>query len=264
MIRGPVQSLSSLPKSDILMSSRAKPRDLLMKSKTISEIPGWLTPHEGQFLEKAAFAQKYRAGVIVEIGSFQGRSTIRLAQSGEIVYAIDPHKGICSGGKMGSTLLKFRKNISAAGVSKQVVPIVKTSKEAARRWNKPIKLLYIDGLHEYDHVMEDFALWSPFVAGGGMIAMHDAFCALPGPADVAMRHMVYGPDYKEAGVIGSIMYGVKGKATFFSRLNKLRNQLVIELAQAIHRTSWVPGGIKFVLVHRFLRIFLINQFTSFM
>ncbi len=229
----------------------------------LKDVPGWLTIHEGQFLEKAALAQKRKAGAIVEIGSFRGKSTIWLTLAGDRVWAVDPHEGKYSGGRTASTLPGFLKNLSRAGVRTLVTPVVKTSMAAARTWHRPIKLLFIDALHDEAHAKEDVMLWSPHVVEGGMVAMHDAFCGWQGAGDVAMRNIVYGGAYREIGVIGSIIYGVKGRPGVVSRLNKLRNQLVIELCMGIYRTMWIPKGVAFVLVHRFLRIFLVNRFTSF-
>ena len=229
----------------------------------LKDVPGWLTIHEGQFLEKAALLQKRKSGAIVEIGSFRGKSTIWLSLAGDRVWAIDPHKGEFSGGRTASTLPGFLKNLSRAGVRTLVTPVLKRSKDAARSWHRPIKLLFIDALHDEVHAKEDYMLWSPHVVAGGMVLMHDAFCGWQGAGDVAMRHIAYGGAYREIGVIGSIIYGVKGKPWVVSRMNKLRNQLVIELCMGIYRAAWIPRGVAFVLVHRFLRIFLINRFTSF-
>ncbi|MGH7203322.1 MAG: hypothetical protein ACREHC_02660, partial [Candidatus Levyibacteriota bacterium] len=59
----------------------------------VSNIPGWLTVKEAQFLETIVLRTEKRKGEIVEIGSFCGKSTICLAQSSGKVYAVDPHKG---------------------------------------------------------------------------------------------------------------------------------------------------------------------------
>lgn len=229
----------------------------------VSAIPGWLTIHEGQFLEKVVLFLNGNQGAIVEIGSYMGKSTICLAQSKEKVYAIDPHKGAFSGGKTKPTLSAFLHNLKRAGVSAWVSPIVKTSKDAAGSWTKPIKFLFIDGLHDFDHALEDFTLWSKFVGTDGIVAMHDAFCGWEGAGDVAMRHIVYSPDFGEIGVVGSIIYGKKGKLSAFGTLDRLRNQLSIELCQAINRVVWIPKGVKFILIHKFLRICLVNRFTSY-
>lgn len=226
----------------------------------MNQIKGWLTGHEGQFLEKVVRYLAPRDGAIVEIGSYLGKSTIQLAQSGETVYAVDPHKGEVSGGKMKPTLSEFLHNLKTAGVSAHVKPIVKTSKEASRSWKLPVKFLFIDGLHDYNHAREDFSLWSTFVPTGGIIAMHDAFCGWEGAGRVAMRDIVYSPDFKEIGVVGSIIYGVKGRP---KALQKVFKQCVIELCSSIYKSSWIPNRIQFILVHKFLRILLVNRFTSF-
>ena len=229
----------------------------------VKDIPGWLTKHEGEFLEKATKSLKSVRGTIVEIGSFCGKSTIWLAQSGETIYAIDPHEGVVSGGKTNPTHKAFLKNLRLAGVDTCVKPIIQTSKDAARDWNKPLKLLFIDGLHDFEHASEDFSLWSPFMVDGGIIAMHDAFCGWEGAHDVAMRHIVYGKEYSEIGVVGSIIFGIKGHSSIRSRIQKIYNQLFIELCSGIYKLRWVPKRIQFILVHRFLKIFLLNRFSSF-
>jgi hypothetical protein len=90
--------------------------------------------------------------------------------------------------------------------------------------------------------------------------MHDAFCGWDGAGRVAMREIVYSPDFKEIGVVGSIIYGVKGKS---GGIQKVFRQCVIELCSSIYTMKFVPKWIRFILVHRFLRIFLLNRFSSF-
>ena len=92
------------------------------------------------------------AGVIVEIGSWKGKSTVALARGAakvhrEKIYAIDPHKILPEEGYLEDTEADFRNNLSKAGVENQVVPLVTTSEDAARGWDKPIRMLWIDGDH---------------------------------------------------------------------------------------------------------------------
>ena len=51
--------------------------------------------------------------------------------------------------------------------------MIMTSEEAAHGWNKPIRLLWIDGDHRHESTKLDFALWEPHVVEGGILAMHD-------------------------------------------------------------------------------------------
>jgi tetratricopeptide (TPR) repeat protein len=54
-----------------------------------------------------------------------------------------------------------------------VVPIVASSAEAVRRWQGPIRLLFIDDDHSYEESRQGFELWSPFVVPHGIICFHD-------------------------------------------------------------------------------------------
>ena len=179
------------------------------------------------------------------------------------MYAIDPHKGKVSGGQFQRTYRSFLRNISKAGVRKRIVPIVKTSVDANRSWRKPVKLLFIDGLHDELHALEDYRLWSRQIIDGGIVAMHDAFCGWEGAGSVASANIVRNDRYGEIGVIGSIIYGIKGKTKGILRIKRLCNKLVIELCINIYKSHWIPKRIQFILVHKILRILLINRFTSF-
>lgn len=144
-------------------------------------VDGWLSRREGEVLYRLAQSCRRGHGVIVEIGSWKGKSTTWLAGgsiSGQsvLVYAVDPHIGFPdvpeTYGRMW-TFDEFMDNIRAAGVEDVVVPIVKTSVEAAAEFNESISLLFIDGVHEFDYVKADFESWFPLVAVGGTIAFHD-------------------------------------------------------------------------------------------
>lgn len=230
----------------------------------LKNVPGWLSVHEGLFLEKAVMSVSRKDGAIVEIGSFLGKSTIWMAMTGEKIYAVDPHKGTFSGGKTKPTYPLFIRNLSKAGVRKHVQPIVKTSKEAAKTWKKPIKFLFIDGMHDKNHAHEDYTLWSPYVTSGGIVAMHDAFCGWHGAGDVATHAIVQNPQFGEIGVVGSIIWGKSGKAYGFAGLKRTVTGMIINCCQIIHRAGLLPERLKFVIIHRFLRVFLINRFTSFL
>jgi MMP 1-O-methyltransferase len=135
----------------------------------IADIPGWLTDEEGEALYE--LARRCRGiGVIVEIGSWKGKSTVCLglgSRAGEsvAVYAIDPHADYRFG--------DFKTNVERAGISELVRPIASLSQAAADGFDEPIELLFVDGSHEYDLVLEDFEKWVPKVVDGGWVAFHD-------------------------------------------------------------------------------------------
>src|SRR3989442_10815319 len=128
-----------------------------------SGIGGWLADHEGRPLYELARRCTGR-GVIVEIGSWKGRSTIWLASGSKAgsavsVHAIDPHVGSPehrSGGIPVATFDEFRANVARAGVDDIVVPLVKPSLEVAASFQRPVELLFIDGDHSYEAVLADF------------------------------------------------------------------------------------------------------------
>lgn len=227
----------------------------------LNNLPGWLTIHEGQFLTKAARQVQKIKGVVVEIGSFQGKSTIYLALANNLVYAIDPHQGVFSGGKTKPTYAAFLHNLQAAGVSQKVKPFMTTSAKAAQNWKQPIKLLFIDGLHDETNARGDFELWFPFLVDAGVVAMHDSFCAWPGAGRVALAKIVNAPGFKEIGVVGSIIYGIKGQAGELGKLNLVRNRILINLALKLNDQNLLSAWLRFILIHGLIRLFLLNEFT---
>ncbi|HEX7041977.1 MAG TPA: class I SAM-dependent methyltransferase [Patescibacteria group bacterium] len=229
-------------------------------------VDGWLSFHEGFFLYKASVeVSKLNRGEIVEIGSWLGKSTICLAiGSGKsVVYAVDPHKGEFSKGnglgKSAPTFKEFVSNLKKANVNEKVVPIVKTSEDAAKKWNKKIKLLFIDGLHDIKHAREDYDLWSKFLIKDGIIALHDAFCGHVGPEKVVLESFLASAFYKEIGVVGSIIYAKKGKPNLWEKLNLFRTKKLIKLALILNKKEF---RFKFFLIHRIFKLLLINKYTS--
>jgi len=190
-------------------------------------VAGWLRPLEGEFLYNAA-KKCPKDSVIVEIGSWKGKSTVYLASGSKdgnknTVYAIDPHTGSSEHKKKFGkvwTFEEFKKNINKAGVDDVVVPLVKTSEAAAKNWNKKIGLLWIDGAHEYEMVLLDYQLWSPHLVKGGVIAFHDS--QDKGPKKVVNKHLYSGNRFKNVGFIDGITYAtLVDNISITDRLTKL-------------------------------------------
>jgi len=189
--------------------------EMTLVKRITRNVEGMLSDREGRFLYDAAKSCRGK-GVILEIGSFKGKSTIWLARgsqsgSGVKVYCVDPfietNNYRRSKGEI-SLLAAFSKNISDAGVSDTVVPFVGTSAERAKDWDRPIELLWIDGDHSYEMVRLDFELWSPHLVEGGIIAFHNTLWTA-GPRRV-LRESIYGSRYfKDIGLVGKITYARK-------------------------------------------------------
>jgi len=183
----------------------------------MENVEGWLQEKEGEFLYRTA---KNVSGehAIVEIGSWKGKSTICLALGSKAgnkakVYAVDPHTGSTELKEIYGeiwTLEDFKSNIRSAGCKDIVVPIVKTSEEAAEGWNKPIEFLFIDGAHEYELVKLDFELWHPHLIKGGVIAFHDTTGdRLEGPKRVVEEFVFNSRNFRDIGFIDSITFATK-------------------------------------------------------
>jgi predicted O-methyltransferase YrrM len=150
-------------------------------TEMMKDVGGWFTIKEGMAFYNHAKNVKGE-GVIVEIGSWQGKSTIclgmgSLAGSKVPVYAIDPHIGSSehhAGEQKVWTFDTFKKNIETHGVTQVVRPIVKMSWDAVGDVNEKIEFLFIDGAHDYDSVKKDIADWVPKLIDGGIVCFHDS------------------------------------------------------------------------------------------
>lgn len=190
----------------------------LMTIKMAESIEGWLTIDDGVLLYDLARSPS-ADGVILEIGSWKGKSTVYLARGskgggGDLVYAVDHHRGsaehFSSLGKI-DTEAEFRRNLERASVSEVVVPLVMSSREAASVWSKhpaPIRLLWIDGSHDYSSVTEDIELWNRFLVDGGVIAFHD-FTHYPEIRRAVRERIICSISFAEVDLHGSILLARK-------------------------------------------------------
>ena len=192
----------------------------------IADIPGWLTDEEGEALYELARACR-GDGVIVEIGSWKGKSTVCLglgSQAGRSVpiYAIDPHADYRFG--------DFKTNVERAGITDLVHPIASLSQAAAAAFDQPIELLFFDSSHEYDLVLEDFEKWVPKVVEGGWVAFHDTTWT-KGPRKVVGAAVYRSRRFKDVRfVVGSTTVARKvGRNSAFDRA---RNRYVLGVKTA--------------------------------
>lgn len=149
--------------------------------------------------------------VMVEIGSFKGRSTICLGLgcvgSKKHVYAIDTFNGNESDFLKRNYFDEFINNIKKANLSDYVTPLAGLSSEIAEKWNKPINFLFIDGSHQFDDVISDFNAYFPHVARAGIIALHDVHVGWPGPFKAWNENIKN--SLIEIGYCSTIAYGRK-------------------------------------------------------
>ncbi|QEC69073.1 class I SAM-dependent methyltransferase [Panacibacter ginsenosidivorans] len=125
--------------------------------------------------------QLSKGAVVVEIGSYRGKSSIALGlaarQSGARVYCIDPHDDYVgvAGGVFGPVDLKDKiANIQQFDLGDIIFPVCLSSFEVGKIWSKPIDLLWIDGDHSYTGVSTDFYQFSVHVKKNGILIFHDS------------------------------------------------------------------------------------------
>lgn len=154
----------------------------------IEPIAGWLTDGQARRLWERARAVPV-GGRIVEIGSYQGRSTVVLARAaapGVEVVAIDPHAGTDRGpqelrvaAELGEADHEaFLANLVAAGVEGRVRHVRRFSGDALGEVDDPIDLLYVDGAHRFGPARDDLRRWGTRVRPGGALLVHDSWSSI--------------------------------------------------------------------------------------
>jgi predicted O-methyltransferase YrrM len=157
------------------------------------QIKGFLDPEEGMRLYEIALDAS-RLGPCLEIGSYCGKSVIYLGnacKAGDtILFSIDHHRG-SEEQQPGEeyfdpelfdirtfqidTFPLFRNTLALAGLEDTVVPIVCRSEIAARAWNTPLGLVFIDGGHAFETAMMDYRCWAHHIVPRGFLLIHDIF-----------------------------------------------------------------------------------------
>lgn len=133
---------------------------------TRDDIRGWFSkPNEAALKE---IMTELGVKNVIEIGSFLGASTAFFAEQGCEVLAIDPfviwpdfiNDGQPRGDLEENFFPEFCENMEELGIEQHVFPIVATSEQAHRFMPKAsADLVYLDGAHDYDSVLQDIKLW---------------------------------------------------------------------------------------------------------
>jgi len=166
--------------------------------KAAEAATGFMPGAEGLALYGAA-ARYAGRGPVLEVGTYCGKSTIYLAAAaraaGQPVITVDHHHGSEENqpgweyhdttmvdpvtGRL-DTLPHARATLARAGVEDHVIVVVGRSADVARVWRTPLGMLFIDGGHTDVAATTDYESWAPWIAPGGLLAIHDVF---PDPAD---------------------------------------------------------------------------------
>lgn len=159
----------------------------------IRTIKGFLPEHEGQALYRWA-CEAAPNGPLLEVGSYCGLSTCYLGvaakQANSVVFAVDHHRGseehqlgeeyhdpqlFNRQDQLMDSFGEFRRTLIKAELEPWVVPVVAASEVAARCWQTPLAMVFIDGGHSFAAAETDYHAWAPKVMAGGILAIHDLF-----------------------------------------------------------------------------------------
>jgi len=137
--------------------------------KAWKECFGWFGEPDGEQLQILA-----KDKVCVEVGSYEGRSTVALLEVAQHVNAVDyfrSHKnGQCQEDKF-TTMDKFKENTEGAD---NLTVWIGSSLHACRNFeDDSIDLVFIDALHTYEAVLCDIVAWYNKLKMGGTFCFHD-------------------------------------------------------------------------------------------
>lgn len=140
----------------------------------------------------AGFMLQQGYKTFVEVGCKEGRTTGHILKTvpDSRVIAIDPWmkqeksddplKETYEAWDFGKIEREFWENVGDADNSRISMLRMTSAEAASGAWLSPMDLIFIDALHDYEHVKQDIALWWPKVRIGGILAGHDFNHKWPG------------------------------------------------------------------------------------
>jgi len=175
--------------------------------KQPSKIEGWIFPIEIAYMRSFASEQLPKNGLIVELGSYKGKSTVvwgcEALKKNAKVIAIDNHVA-SEGDKF--TGYDFLKNVYLSELVDTVIPIFGDFDKVVKFFKAEIDILFIDGNHLYKSVKNDFLKWSPFIKKGGWIIFHDYNKQLPGVVKFCEELQLNNKDFAVDKRVGSLLF----------------------------------------------------------
>jgi predicted O-methyltransferase YrrM len=159
--------------------------NLTTKNYNLTNLPmGFFNSDECKYL--ASLVEEIpNYGVIVEVGSFLGRTSVVMARHAKPnvkIFCIDifPENVKITTDLKGSEYpklgqefnvrLEFKKNTHEF---KNITPIIGKSPREIQYTNEPIDLFFLDGDHHNPNDLENLNFFCPLVKSGGLICGHD-------------------------------------------------------------------------------------------
>ncbi|MEG4859827.1 class I SAM-dependent methyltransferase [Microcoleus sp. K1-B6] len=154
----------------------------------VEAIEGFMVPGQEEYLFNKVKSLSKDA-VIVEIGSYKGRSTVAMAYAcigtNRKIYCIDTWDGNDIDFPDRNFFEIWQHNVQTNGLYEYVVPLQGYSHQVLSQWSEltganKINFIFIDGSHQFLDVLKDFELSFPLLKEDGWIAFHDVVPTWPG------------------------------------------------------------------------------------
>ncbi|MFO7752098.1 MAG: class I SAM-dependent methyltransferase [Desulfobacteraceae bacterium] len=158
-----------------------------------ARIKGFMPDHEAERLHGLAL-EAAETGPLLEIGSYCGKSAYFIGKAcfekGSVLFSLDHHRGseeqqpgeeffdpdlFDEHRNRIDTFPFFRQTLENAGLQESVVPVVADSKTAGKMWATPLSMVFIDGGHSFEAVLDDYETWHVHIVKGGTLVIHDIF-----------------------------------------------------------------------------------------
>jgi predicted O-methyltransferase YrrM len=172
--------------------------------RACDQIPGMVAPRHGEALFWMAYSSPVD-GDVVEVGSWQGRSTCYLAAAcrdadNGRVHAIEHFKGnpgkqdkyVVGAEDLSDLKANFQQNIARLGLTDRVVLHDGRSEDVADQVRADVsaaRLLFLDGEHTYPALSRDLELYADLVAPGGVIVFDDYSVEFPGVVEAVQEFL---------------------------------------------------------------------------
>ena len=190
-----------------------------INKENINKVKGFLDEREADCLYKLAL-KAGKNGPCLEIGSYCGKSSVYIGtackENSTVLFSIDHHTGSEEQqpgeayfdpdlfdeetGKV-DTLKHFRKTIADFDLEDVVIPVIGRSALIGSVWKTPLSLIFIDGSHAYESVLNDYDIWANNQIPGGYLLFHDIF-----------------PDPAKGGQAPYLVYKIAVKSGFYKEM----------------------------------------------
>lgn len=139
-----------------------------MTTLVLPEIPTSMTESEGEALARLAEDK-----TVLELGAWQGYSTVCMAQTARALFSADWHLGDEHAGE-GSTLVPYLQNLQRYDLLRHVTVIVGRFEDLYPTLaDDSFDCVFVDGQHDYESVRLDATQALRVCRPGGTVAFHD-------------------------------------------------------------------------------------------